>query len=138
MKLNTFLDADIFLDSFLNRDNGEAKELLELIVNTPNINAFLSDLSIANIHYLTKKKLGENYTKELIRFILVNFKIIPINENVIKSALNSNFKDFKSALEYFASQKYFCEYIVTRNKKAFSTIKNFDIEVLTPKEFLIF
>lgn len=133
IKLKLFLDTNVFLDSFLNRDSGEAKELLKLIVNNSNIDGFLSDLSIANIYYIAQKELGRDYIKDLIRFLLKNFKIVSIDEDIIENALNSNFKDFEDALQYFVSKRYSCNYIITKNIKDF---KNSNIKVHSAKEFL--
>lgn len=133
MKLNIFLDTNVFLDSLLKRDNGEARELLKFIVNTPNVNGFLSDLSIANIHYISKKKFSEEYIRYFIKYLMKYFNIISIDKDIIIKTIESDFKDFEDGLQYFSAKKFFCDYIITKNTKDF---KNSNIEILETKDFL--
>ncbi|MDR0725939.1 MAG: PIN domain-containing protein, partial [Prevotellaceae bacterium] len=59
--------------------------------------------------------------------------ISDLNSDVVEKALNSNFKDFEDALQYFCALQSNCEVILTRNSKDF---KLSPIPIMTANEFL--
>ncbi len=60
--------------------------------------------------------------------------IIKVNEHSVLNALDSNWKDFEDALQYFSAiQHKSIDAIITRNTKDF---KKSMLPVLTPVEFL--
>ena len=55
MSLKVFIDTNVFLDSYLERDNGVAKELFNFL-ETNAMEIYLNDISIINIAYIIRKK----------------------------------------------------------------------------------
>jgi len=61
---------------------------------------------------------------------------LPVNETIIKQALNSGFRDFEDAVQYYcALQISKCEVIITRNPKDFESS---NLPVTTPQRFLTY
>ena len=56
-----------------------------------------------------------------------------MDDEVIEKAINSNFKDFEDAMQYFSALASNCDLIVTRNEKDF---KNALIPVLNGESYL--
>ncbi|MGC1632212.1 MAG: PIN domain nuclease, partial [Gelidibacter sp.] len=56
-----------------------------------------------------------------------------LNEQTVEKALNSSFKDFEDALQYFSATESECKIIITRNGKDF---KKSLIPIMTAQEFL--
>ena len=59
--------------------------------------------------------------------------ILPINENIIDMALNSEFRDFEDGMQYFAAKENKIPAIITRNTGDY---KVRDILILTSEEYV--
>ena len=93
----------------------------------------ISDLTFANVAYLTKKGLSLSEWYNLLCELRSNVQIVPIGETSVDAALKLRSKDFEDALQYFSAKEADVDCIITRNKKDF----NFsDIPVLDPIEFI--
>ena len=134
-KLQVFIDTNVFIDYIQERPIGfneafaifelSAKELIHLLV---------TDLSISNMKYSTRKEITTADFYATIKGIRELFTIVHIGENVVDKALAIEAKDFEDALQFFAAEQAGAECVVTRN------VKDFDfssaVEVLEPKAFL--
>ena len=60
-------------------------------------------------------------------------EITPVDSEVVSNALSLQSKDFEDAIQFCSAKVAGVNCIVTRNIKDFVS---FDIEVLTPKDFL--
>ena len=93
----------------------------------------ISDLTFANVAYLSKKGLSLFEWYDLLCELRSNVQIVPIRETCIDAALKLKSKDFEDALQYFSAKEARVDCIIIRNKKDF----NFsDIPVLEPTEFI--
>lgn len=95
---------------------------------------YISALSVANILYVVRKKTKEN-RKEILKIIKSIFIITTLDENILETAMETEFKDYEDGLQFISAKQSDCEAIVTRNKKDFSEST---INVFTPEEFLEF
>ena len=68
-----------------------------------------------------------------IRKFKVLCSISMMDDEVIEKAINSNFKDFEDAMQYFSALVSNCDLIVSRNEKDF---KNALIPVLNGESYL--
>jgi predicted nucleic acid-binding protein len=129
-----FVDTNIVLDLLQKRENFyEDAQKIFTLADTKQVKLYVSALTIANTHYLLYKHLKIEARTVLLKFkILVD--ILPVDDNVLTLALNSNFTDFEDAIQYYTALENNIEIILTRNKKDF---KNSIISVLTPKEYLL-
>jgi hypothetical protein len=60
--------------------------------------------------------------------------ILKVDDDIIKSALASDFKDFEDAIQYYTAQEYKrIDIIITRNIKDY---KNSSLPVMTPETFM--
>jgi predicted nucleic acid-binding protein len=46
--------------------------------------------------------------------------ILPLDEKIVDTALESEFSDFEDALQYYAAEKQGIDFIITRNKKDYA------------------
>ncbi len=94
---------------------------------------FVSPVSFAIVNYF----LAKFESPEIARIKLRKFKIICevsfINDQVVEKSLNSSFKDFEDALQYFCATESDCDVILTRNGKDY---KKSLLLVMTADEFL--
>lgn len=135
MGFSYYLDSDVILDFLLKREpfNLPAREIFGLAFNN-EIQIFLSSLTVANIHYLLRKHYGNDGSLNKIKELLSFFKILPVTETEIYSAIISGFSDFEDAIQYFtAIQNPDIKGIITRN---LSDYRKSEISVFSPEIFL--
>ena len=81
---------------------------------------FISDLTFANVAYLTKKGLPLVAWYELLCELRSNAQVVTIGEKCIDAALELQAKDFEDAPQYFSARQAGADCILTRNKKDFT------------------
>lgn len=131
MRLKAYIDTNIFINAILNRDNSLSQNVL-VFLDESDVNLYLNDVSILNIHYIIKKHLDKNVIKDELTSIIEEYHLISIDRDIIEDALNSDFKDFEDGVQYFCAKRAGAELIITDNTADF---KNSDIRVMTAKEF---
>jgi predicted nucleic acid-binding protein len=134
MKHKVFVDTDIIYDLLAKREPhylGAAR--LFTLSDEGKIQIFISALTVANIHYLISKQLSSNEAKQIIRKFKLLVNIVPINERIIDLALNSDFKDFEDAIQYYCALENDVELLLTRNLKDY---KKAQISVMTAQDFI--
>ncbi|HQC07087.1 MAG TPA: PIN domain-containing protein [Kaistella chaponensis] len=129
-----FLDTNIVIDFLGERANfyQPAAKILTL-ADQKKIEIYTSPTSISNTYYLLSRFENTKIALEKIRKFKVLCSISMMDDEVIEKAINSNFKDFEDAMQYFSALASNCDLIVTRNEKDF---KNALIPVLNGESYL--
>ena len=132
MKL--YLDTNVILDLILNRapffdDIARIITLYEM----GECELFTSSVSIVNCNYILGKNIDRKEVIDNLKILRSFCSILTVSELEIDKSLNSNFKDFEDAVQYFTCIKNDCNFIITRDLKDF---KNSEIPAITPTEFL--
>lgn len=132
--MRVFIDTNLFLDLLWKREEflEDSFRIFDLAVDG-KYELLISDLSIANIKYITRKDYPVEKFYEVMSVFRPVFNIVPIGENAVDNALVLKANDFEDALQYFSAVQAQADYLLTRNIKnyAFSTM-----QVLTPSDFL--
>jgi predicted nucleic acid-binding protein len=131
MSLKIYVDTNIFLDSILDRDNGIARGVL-FFLEDRNFEIILNNISIINIHYFARKGLETQKLQEYINTFLDEYTIVSADENVLRSAINSGFKDFEDAVQYFCAKEKKAKLIISNDKKGF---QKSDIGTISASDF---
>lgn len=131
---NLFIDTNIILDLLAKRHPfyQPAAELFSL-ADKKKVRLYTSSVSIINTSYILSKALSEKQAREVLRKFRVLVKILPCDEKIIDLGLNSHFRDFEDAIQYYTAIENNNEIIITRNLKDF---KKSGIPVMTAEEFL--
>lgn len=132
MKL--YLDTNVILDLILNRapffdDIARIITLYEI----GECELFTSSVSIVNCNYILGKNIDRKQVIDNLKVLRSFCSVLTVSELEIDKSLNSNFKDFEDAVQYFTCIKNDCNFIITRDLKDF---KNSEIPAITPAEFL--
>ena len=129
-----FLDTNIVIDFLGERANfyQPAAKILTL-ADQKKIEIYTSPTAISNTYYLLSRFENTKIALEKIRKFKVLCSISMMDDEVIEKAINSNFKDFEDAMQYFSALASNCDLIVTRNEKDF---KNALIPVLNGESYL--
>ena len=119
MKL--FLDTNVVVDSVKFREPYVRAIVPIFQVGQVGIHQLvISDLTFANVAYLTKKGLSLFEWYNLLCELRSNVQIVPIGETSVDAALKLRSKDFEDALQYFSAKEADVDCIITRNKKDFN------------------
>ena len=128
-----FLDTNVILDSLIARIPYD-KEANTILVESETFGFELcvTGITIADLNYLARKKLGKPQVREQLRILETLLSLIPIDNSTVRSALESDFTDVEDSLQNLAAQSG-AKIIITRNPKDFKTSS---LEVLEPDAFI--
>ncbi|MDR1971411.1 MAG: PIN domain-containing protein [Treponema sp.] len=135
--MKILVDTNIILDVLLQRTNfyADSRAIFEL-TEQRRITGCISASGITDIFYLVQKEIKNTGTVyEAMDSLAAIFRIAPVYETAITSALSLRWKDFEDAVQYMTAVENGVDYIITRNK---SDYENFTIPCYSPAEFLLF
>lgn len=135
MKYKLFIDSDVVIDFFTDREShaNPASELFEMN-EQGSVILFLSAVSVNNIYYIIRRFLGHKKTIEVIETLTEMTEIIGTTKAEIIQALKNDFSDYEDSIQYSSALNIKgLDAIITRNIKDY---KNSSIAVMTPLNFL--
>lgn len=129
-----FLDTNMVLD-FLGEREGfyDAVAKVLTLADKKKIKVFTSPTSIGNTFYVLAKYENAKVALEKIRKFKLLCSISVMDEEVVEKAINSDFKDFEDAMQYYSAISANCDLILTRNEKDF---KNSMIPIMNAESYL--
>jgi len=128
------VDTNIVIDLFAKREKflTEAQELFTLS-DKKEVKLYVSSLTFANTHYILSQSLKIDDSRKILRKFKVLVEVLPMDDKIIDLSLDSDFKDFEDAIQYYTALENNLELILTRNLKDFKLSR---IPVLTAKDYL--
>lgn len=129
-----FLDTNIVIDFLGERERfyEPAAKILTL-ADKKEIEVLISPTSVTTVYYVLSKFESSKIALEKIRKFKMLCHISIMDDEVVEKAINSNFKDFEDAMQYFSSLASNCDIIITRNEKDF---KNALMPVMNAESYL--
>src|SRR5665647_2308529 len=99
-----FLDTNIVLDLLAHRMPfyTEAAQLFSL-ADKKKIVVSVSALCLADINYILSKQIPEMEVRKILRKFKVLVTVLPLDDKITDLALNSEFRDFEDAIQYFTA-----------------------------------
>ena len=131
---NLLVDTNIILDLLANRMPfyTEASKLFSL-ADRKKIKLSISTLCLADAHYILSRQNPEPEVRNILRKFKVLVNVLPLDDKIIDLALNSEFRDFEDAIQYYTAIENDQNLIITRNQQDFKASK---IPVMNAGEFL--
>jgi len=128
------VDTNIIIDLLAKRERflTEAQELFTLS-DKKEVKLYVSSLTFANTHYILSQSLKIDDSRKILRKFKVLVEVLPMDDKIIDLSLDSDFKDFEDAIQYYTALENNLELILTRNLKDFKLSR---IPVLTAKDYL--
>lgn len=128
------VDTNIVLDMLARRELFflESQQLFTLS-DRKEVKLFVSSLTFANTYYVLSQSLKIDNARKILRKFKVLVEILPMDDKIIDLSLNSDFKDFEDAIQYYTALENNADIIITRNLKDFKKSK---LPVLTAKDYL--
>ncbi|MBX9734339.1 MAG: PIN domain-containing protein [Chitinophagaceae bacterium] len=133
--MQIFLDTNIILD-FLTARSPFDKNALEIfqLSAEKKLTIHISALSYGQIGYFLEKQLGKTNARLRLNDLFNLTKVIEVNEQIIRNAIQSDIPDFEDAIQHeCALHIKNLTSLITRDLKHF---KKSAVLVQTPKEFL--
>ncbi len=129
-----FVDTNIVLDLLAHRMPyyTDAAKLFSL-ADRKEIKLSVSALCLADINYILSKQNLEMDVRGILRKFKVLVDVLPFDDKIIDLALNSEFRDFEDAIQYFTAIENEQDLIITRNQPDFKESK---IPVMNAGEFI--
>lgn len=131
--MKVLLDTNILLDYLLNRNDAESAITLLQLGNAHCLDLMVTDLTIANIAYITRKFIAKDEFFRVMKQLMKCFSIIPMGEKVVNAAFEAEWSDFEDSLQYFAALAAGADCIISRNVKDYV---GHQIPVCTSTEFV--
>lgn len=129
-----FLDTNIVLDLLAHRMPfyTEAAKLFSL-ADKKKIKLSISALCLADSNYILSRQHPELEVRKILRKFKVLVNVLSLDDKTSDLALNSEFRDFEDAIQYFTAIENDQDLIITRNQPDFKESK---IPVMTAGEFI--
>ncbi len=133
--MDIFLDTDVIIDYITDRKPFSDKaEMVFALIENKKIKGHTSSLCFSNLYYLMRQQMTRPKTISLLKDLASILNILKVDEDSIIQALNSEFKDFEDAIQYYSASDYKrIDLIVTRNIKDY---KHAILPVMTPDTLL--
>ena len=128
------VDTNILLDLLAERKEFivEAQELFTLS-DKRELKLYISSLTFANTYYILSQKMKLINARKTLRKFKVLVEVLPMDDKIIDLSLESDFKDFEDAIQYYTAIENGINVIITRNLKDFKTS---NIPVFTAKNYI--
>ena len=131
---HSLADTNVVIDLLLNRDGADAAAALLDGAERGDYRLSICSLSYTNIYYSLRKFLSHEQRIDSLLQLGEVIHTLPVDERVIKSALQSGWNDFEDAVQYYCAViNGDVDGIVTRNAKDF---RQSVIDVIDPSAFL--
>lgn len=125
----------------LERAGYEDSAVLFQMQDDGELELFVSILTMVNVSYIYKKTVGEAMAAANLKYLSALVRVLPMDGEQLQQALMMDGRDFEDAMQAVCAAEAECDYIVTRNDRAFrlraGAAKKYRIpEVTTPAGFL--
>ena len=132
--LKVFFDTNIMIDVIGRREMFCLPSLqIMSLADRGLVRVYVSALSYATASFILSKYNKElDIFSEFSKFMKITITT-PVDYSTIEKSIESKFKDFEDAMQYFSAKHEDIDYIITRNKKDYPVS---DIPVFEPQEFI--
>ena len=134
MTRKIFVDTDVVFDLLAKREPFYTYAA-QLFTNADKqeVTICVSSLCFGNLNYILSKHKSAVEARKILSRLKVLVTILPVDDKIIELALNSDFKDFEDAIQYYCAIENGINILITRNLKDFKPVR---IPVLTAEEFV--
>ena len=129
-----FIDTNILLDVAMRREDFyRHSAMIWADCESRRVQGFVSAISLNNMYYVLRKRVDFGTALEYVRLVLDVFSVVPVDDALLRLAVDCPHKDFEDSIQYFSAVQAGAECIVTRDRQHFS---NSQLPVVTPEEYL--
>lgn len=128
------IDSNVILDVLEDRRPFvEDSMKVQLLCETDVISGHVSALTIPNIAYIVRKRLGRQHVSGIVRALMEIYTVDELSPADLKRASEADWSDFEDAFQGFTALRIHADAVITRNVKDFVRSP---VEAMTPTDFL--
>ena len=129
-----FFDTDVILDISIKREM-DIKDSVKILnsIEEGLYKGYTSSVIFSNIYYIQRKLIGHDISIKFLKKLRLLLTVLNVNDQILQKALESEFKDFEDAIQYFTALENNIDCIITRNVDDYTKSL---IPVYSPTEFL--
>ncbi len=114
--MKVVFDTNIILDAAMGRPGSEeAQALIQAVISGEAVGIVTAN-SITDIHYIIRKRAGEEAARTAVYNTLTIFETVPVDAEACMEALNLSMNDFEDAVLAVCSKAAGAKCIVTRDE----------------------
>lgn len=133
--MKVVFDTNVVLNAAMGRPGHEkAQELIQAVISG-EISGIVTANSLTDIHFIVRKRAGEEKARIVIYNVLSLFDIAPVDGDVCLTALSTPMNDYEDAVLAVCAAKEDADYIAT-NDKGFISVKGSPVLALRPADVL--
>jgi predicted nucleic acid-binding protein len=119
--VKVLVDANVCLDVLLSREPfGEASTRIWSLTEEGHVESLVPAHAVTTVHYLVAKERDRTTGRRFVADLIRVFRVAPVNEEVLRRALELDFTDFEDAVCAAAAEAAGCDLLVTRNGRDFA------------------
>jgi ABC-type multidrug transport system fused ATPase/permease subunit len=103
------------------------------LIDEEKVAAFTTPVVFSNLFYILSKFRNCRFAHSSLRKLRLLIKVINVDEKVVDLALNSEFKDFEDAIQFYSAKLQKLDIIITRNVKDFVSK---EVVILTAEDYI--
>ena len=133
--MNVFLDTNVLMDVLLEREPfvGDSRKIW-FLAERAKVKGFVSALTFPNIYYVVRRLRDAESAGAMMTMLRDTLTAVPLDGQILNLAMDSGFKDFEDAIQYFSALRADASCLITRNPDHFPRS---ELAVLTPSDFLV-
>ena len=132
--IKVFIDADVLLDVFLEREPHHSAALRLLTdLRRSGTSCLTSAVVLANMNYILAKARGREYAVNKLRSLRRMVGVAPIDKAMVDAALAAPHRDFEDSLQFHCANGSGVETLITRNAKHYPKGR---LRVTSPVEYM--
>ena len=117
MSSKIYLDVNIILDYFLDRDGKDNAKLVLDEISKGKYRGYISGSIIHILSYFLERLYGTQKTKEVILAIIQDFEIIDMPKEIVIQYLHSKMSDIEDALQYYVALHHKLDFFISNDKQ---------------------
>ena len=132
--MRVLLDTDVVIDFLMAREPfaQRAREIFELNAQR-RIHCYIASITPLNVFFVARKSLNLEGRLRLIRQLLAQVIVCPINHETLIRAFDFGFSDYEDAVQHACAEADSVDAIITRNVDDY---KKATVPIFTPADFL--
>jgi predicted nucleic acid-binding protein len=132
--IRALLDTNIILDALFAREPfGDVAAAIWKAHEDERFTGYLSAITPVNVFYIARKQVQRKQALQMMNDLMDTFEISPIDQDVLRSALQVETGDFEDAVQIASANAAELDFIITRDTADY---EKSSVKALTPIEFL--
>jgi hypothetical protein len=111
------INVNVFFNVMTKRANWEGSlRILNLVRRSPEVEGWDSALTVPLLYFFRLRVADERQVRADAQASVREFRLVPLNEELISNVLTSALPDFKDNIQLVSAEAISAAHVITRNK----------------------